>query len=1038
MILALTVVDRQTADPAELTALSQRQSSLMDIGGDTAMIGQDTNLLMKSDDVDMDYHRAVSMADIVGVDQIDATVAYLMSKIGIHRGQKILAVGPGKQAVHIIYGALKGAQVDVNQEAVYKPIKGVKGSPHLRMLRTDLKKILAHSSLGEEITKRINIDKYPEIIQQANIPDNTYRMVVAINVLDSHLIKDDSSEVIKHVLRVLEDGGVFIFTTLSRPPAGYIPRIIEAARAFNGNVEQLANVQNEVFALQIHKPRSFKKVTSQNIKTNSDGAMNAKAKQLRAVFGSIVTKDTALGKAIESFGFKVTENESRATIGLKIKSREHETYVVDTAIDLDRGSILYLSISYPQKKNTFSGPSKQLFAAVLYSLNEVYKKNKVNTMQDLQFLKIIKASDGKANLFFSDIVESWKKEVVPGTRINGLKRMILQTKLYHNMEFDLRLFDWGKIEKEVKEKGINDSAQLSKNSNLADRAMTVDAPLSLNAHPVEVKDFDDILTDLKVVEVKILKDKVYVINDGLPEIGQLRKLLDLNFEVGVFLVDDVNNGRRWLLHIGNTREQRHPAFAEYKKQGRQLIDFHTHPNYLKEGYLTGDVSFPSRGDLDANLFNSNFSVILSDKGFTFVQKPRTNPLNGKPLRDFSIDDFSALFDQWTKTFRESYKFQKFSDALKKRYQEFLKSCGVEYQVIPWEANEDIKRMLIKEVDEDRDPLIKTGSFIDSFQAEYFRENRYMYSLGDSFDNIESVEREIELAYEYGPRSDNKKAPTREEFLQALPWPQMNEVQGSVLIDTYNKSHPEKALIFDRAMTAQEARFQSKAVNFAYQQLGPHYQKEEIEAMWLRTLIWSQEELDPQFLLRKCKVLQNAYEFYKKSRKGMKIPFDDFGYFDEIDSMRALRNLPPIIVKIDKQGNYTVIDGNRRVLAAVLREDKKINAYVAREPQASGLAAKGHIERKSDRAMIGISASEKERNSQHSLLIVEDMFSQRENLQRYFESMGFQVEVAINGKTALDKIRSNKDKYAFIITDFDMPVMDGLDLVLLSEKKIFSL
>ena len=60
----------------------------------------------------------------------------------------------------------------------------------------------------------------------------------------------------------------------------------------------------------------------------------------------------------------------------------------------------------------------------------------------------------------------------------------------------------------------------------------------------------------------------------------------------------------------------------------------------------------------------------------------------------------------------------------------------------------------------------------------------------------------------------------------------------------------------------------------------------------------------------------------------------------------------------------------------------------------------------------------------SLLLVEDNEINQQVAVELLESEGFIVEVADNGKTAVDKIIENKGKYNLVLMDLQMPVMDG--------------
>ncbi|MEJ2048632.1 MAG: response regulator [Calditrichota bacterium] len=67
-----------------------------------------------------------------------------------------------------------------------------------------------------------------------------------------------------------------------------------------------------------------------------------------------------------------------------------------------------------------------------------------------------------------------------------------------------------------------------------------------------------------------------------------------------------------------------------------------------------------------------------------------------------------------------------------------------------------------------------------------------------------------------------------------------------------------------------------------------------------------------------------------------------------------------------------------------------------------------------------------RRDEVKILVVEDEEIIRLMFQQTFESWGFQVDVAENGKDALDKC--HRENYHIVVTDLNMPMMDGLELL----------
>ncbi|WP_289303211.1 response regulator [Methylophaga sp. UBA3996] len=66
-------------------------------------------------------------------------------------------------------------------------------------------------------------------------------------------------------------------------------------------------------------------------------------------------------------------------------------------------------------------------------------------------------------------------------------------------------------------------------------------------------------------------------------------------------------------------------------------------------------------------------------------------------------------------------------------------------------------------------------------------------------------------------------------------------------------------------------------------------------------------------------------------------------------------------------------------------------------------------------------------SELSLLVVDDSLTSRNHIMRIFSTMGIlHIDDAENGRKALDKI--NENHYDLIVTDLNMPEMDGHELV----------
>ncbi len=64
----------------------------------------------------------------------------------------------------------------------------------------------------------------------------------------------------------------------------------------------------------------------------------------------------------------------------------------------------------------------------------------------------------------------------------------------------------------------------------------------------------------------------------------------------------------------------------------------------------------------------------------------------------------------------------------------------------------------------------------------------------------------------------------------------------------------------------------------------------------------------------------------------------------------------------------------------------------------------------------------------SILFVEDDEDQLQTTPRILRSLGYQVESSGDSREAAEKVQSGPDRYDLVITDYDMPGMNGVDLV----------
>jgi len=75
-------------------------------------------------------------------------------------------------------------------------------------------------------------------------------------------------------------------------------------------------------------------------------------------------------------------------------------------------------------------------------------------------------------------------------------------------------------------------------------------------------------------------------------------------------------------------------------------------------------------------------------------------------------------------------------------------------------------------------------------------------------------------------------------------------------------------------------------------------------------------------------------------------------------------------------------------------------------------------------------------SKEYILIVDDEAIIRESLTELLSAVGFNTDTAENGKIALNKIRKNF--YTFLLTDINMPELDGLELIKTVRKEKYNI
>jgi CheY-like chemotaxis protein len=64
----------------------------------------------------------------------------------------------------------------------------------------------------------------------------------------------------------------------------------------------------------------------------------------------------------------------------------------------------------------------------------------------------------------------------------------------------------------------------------------------------------------------------------------------------------------------------------------------------------------------------------------------------------------------------------------------------------------------------------------------------------------------------------------------------------------------------------------------------------------------------------------------------------------------------------------------------------------------------------------------------TVLVVEDEKESRDTLRDLLELEGYEVETAVNGREALDRLNAAGDRICIMLLDLYMPVMDGWQVI----------
>ncbi|MCX5680344.1 MAG: hypothetical protein NTZ95_06840 [Candidatus Omnitrophica bacterium] len=127
----------------------------------------------------------------------------------------------------------------------------------------------------------------------------------------------------------------------------------------------------------------------------------------------------------------------------------------------------------------------------------------------------------------------------------------------------------------------------------------------------------------------------------------------------------------------------------------------------------------------------------------------------------------------------------------------------------------------------------------------------------------------------------------------------------------------------------------RIIRHVYSMLSRHFKTEEIESFNLHALEWREEKVSINYLFRNMPNARSAYSDYQDwVNKGRNKENSDWFILLEKYLTRDCSKAPPIVVVLDKNGTR-LLEGVRRVVAAKVRGDTAVNAYIGEPPPSVG-------------------------------------------------------------------------------------------------------
>jgi two-component system chemotaxis sensor kinase CheA len=81
----------------------------------------------------------------------------------------------------------------------------------------------------------------------------------------------------------------------------------------------------------------------------------------------------------------------------------------------------------------------------------------------------------------------------------------------------------------------------------------------------------------------------------------------------------------------------------------------------------------------------------------------------------------------------------------------------------------------------------------------------------------------------------------------------------------------------------------------------------------------------------------------------------------------------------------------------------------------------------DSAGAAPAAATQEENKPARLLVVDDSITSRMLIKNILEAAGYQVEIAVDGRVALELLQNEGEEFDLVVSDVEMPFVDGFAL-----------